>query len=64
MSPIRWREGDTGERKPDVEGARENLARIRRQRPDVEALVADLVREKQLNNFTANVTVIFRGGHS
>lgn len=61
MSPRTRREGDTGERKPDIEGARENLARIKRQRPDVDALVAALIREKRLNNFTANVTVIFRG---
>lgn len=60
MSPRR-REEDTAERKPDVAGARENLARIKRQRPDVDALVAALIREKRLNNFTANVTVIFRG---
>lgn len=58
------REGDTGDIKPDVEGARENLARIRRQRPAVDELVAALMREKQLNNFTANVTVIFRGGRA
>lgn len=48
--------------KPDVKGARERLARIKRQRPDVEALVAALKRERQLNNFTANVTATFRGG--
>lgn len=60
----RRREGDTGDVQPDVEGARENLARIKRQRPDVDALVAALVREKQLNNFTANVTVIFKGGRA
>ncbi len=64
MSPLIRRDGDTSERKPDVEGARENLARIKRQRPAVDELVAALVREKQLNNFTANVTVIFRGGQA
>lgn len=48
--------------KPDVEGAREQLERIKRQRPDVDALVDALKRERRLNNFTANVTVMFRGG--
>lgn len=55
---------DTAERKPDVAGAHERLARIKRQRPDVDALVAELMRQKRLNNFTANVTVIFRGGRA
>lgn len=50
--------------KPDVEKAQEDLARIRAQRADVDALVSALVREKKLNNFTANVTVIFRGGRA
>lgn len=50
--------------KPDVEKAQEDLARIKAQRDDVDALVAALVREKRLNNFTANVTVIFRGGRA
>lgn len=59
----RWRDGDdTGEVQPDVEGARAELARIRRQRNDVDVLVAALINEKQLNNFTANVTATFRGG--
>lgn len=58
------REGDTAEVQPDVEAARENLARIRRRRPDVEALVEALALEQRLNNFTANVTIVFRGGHS
>lgn len=58
----RRREGDTGDAKPDVAGAREQYERVKRQRPDVDALVAALVRERQLNNFTANVAVIFRGG--
>lgn len=48
--------------KPDVAAARERLAGVKRQRPDVEALVEALVRERKLNNFTANVAVIFRGG--
>lgn len=61
----RWRrEGDTADAKPDVQGAREQLARIKSQRPNVDALVAALVSEQQLNNFTANVTVIFQGRQS
>ena len=48
---------------PDIDRAREELARIKAQRPDVQALVDALVREKRLNNFTANVTAVFRGGH-
>lgn len=50
--------------KPDVAGARADLERIRRQRPDVDALVDALKRERQLNNFTANVIVSFRGGRA
>lgn len=50
--------------KPDVAKARADLRRIREQRPEVDALVAALVREKQLNNFTANVVITFRGGRS
>jgi hypothetical protein len=30
----------------------------------VDALVAELMRQERLNNFTANVTVIFRGGRA
>lgn len=48
--------------KPDVEGARKDLARIRAQRGEVDELVAALIREKHLNNFTANVVVTFKGG--
>lgn len=48
---------------PDVEGARKRLEQIRRQRADVDALVDALVREQRLNNFTANVTITFRGSH-
>ena len=50
--------------RPDVEGARADLARIKRQRPDVDALVDALQRERRLNNFTANVIVSFRGGRT
>lgn len=58
-----WRrDGDTGDPKPDIDGARAQYERVKRQRPDVDALVAALQRERQLNNFTANVAVIFRGG--
>lgn len=48
--------------KPDVKAAEAELKRIRSQRPEVDALVEALVREKRLNNFTANVVVTFRGG--
>jgi hypothetical protein len=47
---------------PDVEQARADLARIRSQRPDVDALVAALIIEKNLNNFSANLTATLRGG--
>lgn len=50
--------------KPNVEKARADLARIRAQRAEVDELVASLVREKRLNNFTANVVVTFRGGRT
>lgn len=50
--------------KPDVEKAQEDLARIRAQRADVDALVSALVREKKLNNFTANAVITFRGGRA
>ena len=62
MTPTPTRPESENDR-PDVAGARERLAKIKRQRPDVEALVAALKRERQLNNFTANVTATFRGGH-
>lgn len=48
--------------KPDVKGARERLARIKEQRPDVDELVGRLVAEERLNNFMANAEAIFRGG--
>ncbi len=48
--------------KPDPAAAEANLERIKAQRPEVDALVAELIREKRLNNFTANVVVTFRGG--
>lgn len=48
--------------KPDPAAAEADLARIKAQRPEVDALVAELIREKRLNNFTANVVVTFRGG--
>lgn len=51
----------TGDR-PNVAKARADLARIRAQRPAVEALVTELVLEKHLNNFSANLTATFRGG--
>lgn len=50
--------------RPDVEKARAHLARVKRQRPAVDDLVAALMREQQLNNFTANVTATFRGGRA
>lgn len=51
-------EGD----RPDVEKAHRDLARIKAQRPAVNALVTELVMEKHLNNFSANLTATFRGG--
>lgn len=57
------RKRDRHER-PDIDKAHADLARIKAQRPDVDALVDALVREKALNNFTANVTITFRGGHA
>jgi hypothetical protein len=48
--------------KPDLEQAEADLERIRDNRSRVDDLVDDLRREKRLNNFTANVTVTFRGG--
>lgn len=50
--------------RPDVEKARADLARIKTQRPDVEALVTALVLEQHLNNFSANLTATFRGGRA
>lgn len=48
--------------KPDPQAAEEHLRRVRARRPEVTALVDAMVRERQLNNFTANVVVTFRGG--
>lgn len=48
--------------RPDLDKARADLARIKSQRPDVDALVTALVLEKHLNNFTANITATLRGG--
>lgn len=50
--------------KPDPESAEEHLRLVRSRRPEVDALVDALIREKHLNNFTANVVVTFRGGRS
>lgn len=50
--------------KPDVEGARAELERIKSQRPAVDELVASLVENRRMNNFTANVIASFRGGQS
>lgn len=47
---------------PDIDGAQRELARIKAQRPAVEELVAALVVERHLNNFSANLTATFRGG--
>lgn len=47
---------------PDVEAAKAELERVRRQRPDVARLVSALATEKRLNNFTANIVVQLRGG--
>ena len=47
---------------PDVEKARADLRRIQARRHDVDNLVAALVIERHLNNFSANLTATFRGG--
>lgn len=49
---------------PDPKTAQAHLRRVRAQRSDVDALVDALMRERRLNNFTANVVVTFRGGRS
>ena len=49
--------------KADIAAAKADLERARSHRPEVDRLVYDLVRERQLNGFTANITVILRGGH-
>lgn len=48
----------------DIQSAEAELARIKAQRPDVETLVAALIVERHLNNFSANLTATFRGGRS
>lgn len=50
--------------RPDPESAEAHLRKVRGQRPEVDALVDALIRERHLNNFTANVVVTFRGGRS
>jgi hypothetical protein len=47
---------------PDPEKAKAELKKVREQRPDVDRLVEALRREQRLNSFTANVTVILKGG--
>jgi hypothetical protein len=47
---------------PDVEKARADLARIQSRRSNVEAVVAALIIEQHLNNFSANLTATLRGG--
>lgn len=47
---------------PDPKHAEAQLEQIRKRRPQVERLVEALLREKRLNSFTANVTVVLRGG--
>lgn len=59
-----WWRKHAGDDKPDVAKANADLAKIRAQRSEVDALVAALVREKRLNNFTANVVITFRGGRA
>jgi hypothetical protein len=59
-----WRKRERHRDQPDVDGARAELAKVRARRSEVDALVDALVRERRLNNFTANVVVTFRGGRS
>lgn len=62
---MRWhlrRHNDADKGKADVARAKADLARIKRQRPEVEALVDATLRERQLNSFTANALIVFRGG--
>ena len=63
---MRWfrRKRERHRDRPDVDKARADLAKVRARRPEVDALVDALVRERHLNNFTANVVVTFRGGRS
>ena len=62
MSWFRSKRGQDDEPKPDPKAAQAHLQRMRAQRSEVDALVETLVRERRLNNFTANVVVTFRGG--
>jgi hypothetical protein len=57
-----WRKKPRHADRPDIEKAKADLERVRDQRPEVQALVESLRRERQLNNFTANVVVTFQGG--
>lgn len=52
----------TDDDRPDVEGARRQLEDAKKRRPQVARLVEALQRERQLNGFTASVTVVLRGG--
>lgn len=57
-----WRRDRKDGPDPDPQAAEAHLRRIRAQRPEVDALVESLRRERHLNNFTANVVVTFQGG--
>ena len=59
-----WRKRERHPDRPDVDKARAGLAEVRARRDEVDALVDALMRERRLNNFTANVVVTFRGGRS
>lgn len=48
--------------RPDTDAARRQLEDVKNRRPDVQQLVNALQRERQLNGFTASVTVVLRGG--
>jgi Tfp pilus assembly protein FimV len=54
-----WRRSMTERARP--EQAREGLARIRGQQPDVEKLVNQLQYEGRANRFAANVEKVFMG---
>ena len=47
---------------PNPTKAKADLERIRKQRPEVDALVKALATEQRLNSLTANVLITFRGG--
>lgn len=64
MKLLFWRRAPEVDERPDIPKAHADLARIRGQRPDVDALVAALVAEKRMNNFTAHVIITLRGGHA